>query len=67
MVAAGRMAVCPVETVDRIMEDTGVVRQLKALYAHTCQVCKEPLNRRFGDPLVEGHHIRPTWLAAQWA
>lgn len=44
---------------ERIVRDTRVIQQLKALYAYTCQVCNQPLNRGFGDPLVEGHHIQP--------
>jgi len=43
---------------ERIVRDTKVVRNLKMLYGHTCQVCQEPLDRGFGDPLVEGHHIK---------
>lgn len=44
---------------ERIVRDTKVIQQLKSLYAYTCQVCSQPLNRGFGDPLVEGHHIQP--------
>lgn len=44
---------------ERIVRDTAVIQELKALYRYTCQVCQQPLNRGFGDPLVEGHHIRP--------
>lgn len=44
---------------ERIVRDTRAVQQLKALYAYTCQVCNQPLNRGFGDPWVEGHHIMP--------
>ncbi|MCG0276724.1 MAG: HNH endonuclease [Thermosediminibacteraceae bacterium] len=44
---------------NRILRDTKVIQELKALYRYTCQVCHNRLNRGFGDPIVEGHHIKP--------
>lgn len=58
--AQGRQEARRVSTVlERIVRDTAVIQELKALYRYTCQVCQQPLNRGFGDPLVEGHHLRP--------
>jgi len=58
--AQGRQEARRILTVlGRIVRDTAVTRELKALYRYTCQVCQKPLNRGFGDPLVEGHHLQP--------
>jgi hypothetical protein len=46
-------------TVNRIIRDTAIVRQLKALYQDVCQVCRKALSAKDGATYSEGHHVRP--------
>lgn len=60
LTAQGREKAKRISTVlERLVRDTRVIQELKAIYQYTCQVCNQPLNRGFGDPIVEGHHIQP--------
>ncbi len=44
----------------RIVRDSALVRQLKARYDHTCQLCGDRLTNPAGDWMYsEGHHLRP--------
>jgi predicted restriction endonuclease len=46
-------------TVDRIVRDTGIVRDLKEFYNYQCQICSEVRQRTSSAPYAEGHHIHP--------
>lgn len=45
--------------VRRIVRDTAIVRRLKVLHKHRCQVCRETLRFIDGEAYSEGHHLRP--------
>jgi len=45
-------------TILRIVRDTGMSKQVKALHKHRCQICGEALETGTG-PYAEGAHIRP--------
>lgn len=45
--------------VSRIVRDTAIVLELKALYGGVCQRCGETLLLPSGRGYVEGHHIKP--------
>jgi predicted HNH restriction endonuclease len=46
-------------TVSRIVRDTQIVRELKALHRHTCQRCGKRLKIGPSAFYSEGHHLRP--------
>lgn len=49
-----------VETsVSRIIRDTAMIRSLKKLHDHTCQLCKLRLELAGGNGYSEGHHLQP--------
>jgi hypothetical protein len=43
----------------RIIRDTAMVRKLKLLYDHKCQLCGTRLAQPDGKGYSEGHHLRP--------
>ena len=45
-------------TVHRIMRDSGIVRELKRLYAYKCQVCGTRIELSSGF-YCEAHHLKP--------
>jgi len=45
--------------VSRIVRDTKIVREVKALHNHTCQLCKHQLELSPGVFYSEGHHLKP--------
>lgn len=46
-------------SVNRIIRDTKVVRDLKAKYGDCCQLCRNTLSCSDGATYSEGHHVRP--------
>lgn len=46
-------------TVSRIIRNTKLVKQLKRLYDHHCQVCGMQLQKGIDEPYAEGHHLQP--------
>lgn len=44
---------------NRVIRDTRLIREMKELYANTCQICREPLRLPNGGCYSEAHHIRP--------
>jgi hypothetical protein len=46
-------------TVSRIVRDTRIVRELKALHRHTCQRCGKRIKIGPSAFYSEGHHLRP--------
>lgn len=48
-----------VSSISRIIRDTRLTREMKDLYASTCQICREPLSLPNGERYSEAHHIRP--------
>jgi hypothetical protein len=57
---AGSMEPERVRTIDnRIIRDAELVKQLKLLHAHACQLCSRVLRFPDGTTYSEGHHIRP--------
>ncbi|MEV0602588.1 YDG/SRA domain-containing protein [Streptomyces sp. NPDC050315] len=46
-------------TVQRIVRDSSVVRRVKEMYGHECQVCRTRLVGGDGKGYSEGAHIRP--------
>lgn len=49
-----------VETkVDRIVRNTGIVRNLKDQYDYQCQLCGERRQRTPSESYAEGHHLHP--------
>ncbi len=46
-------------TVSRIIRDTAIVRKVKALHEHTCQVCNVRVTLRAGQYYSEAHHLKP--------
>lgn len=45
--------------ISRIVRNTAIIRELKALYNGTCQCCGHTLVLPSGKPYVEGHHLQP--------
>lgn len=45
--------------VSRIIRDAVIVRKVKALHDHTCQVCRQRLELRSGQYYSEAHHLKP--------
>lgn len=45
-------------TTQRLVRNTSLSARVKALYAHTCQICGERIDTAAG-PYAEGAHIRP--------
>jgi predicted restriction endonuclease len=43
----------------RILRDTRVARELKALYRNRCQICGNRIKLNSGDYYSEAHHIIP--------
>lgn len=47
------------EEVSRIVRDTKIAREVKALHDHTCQLCGHRLEIAPGHFYSEAHHVRP--------
>lgn len=45
--------------VSRVVRDVGMVREIKELHGHTCQVCGLRLELSVGKFYSEGHHLKP--------
>ena len=45
--------------VNRIIRDTKIVKELKAMHNHECQLCSTYLEIKNGIRYSEGHHIQP--------
>ncbi len=45
--------------VSRIIRDTALVRQLKRLHNHECQICGQTITMADGSRYSEGHHLQP--------
>lgn len=46
-------------TQSRIVRNTTLAREVKALYSHSCQLCGDVRRGPGGEPYAEAHHIRP--------
>ncbi|MDD4001141.1 MAG: HNH endonuclease, partial [Bacilli bacterium] len=46
-------------TIDRLVRDTKISRNLKNLYSNRCQLCSYQLRSANGDYMSEAHHIQP--------
>ncbi|WP_222114943.1 HNH endonuclease [Haloferax prahovense] len=46
-------------TQSRVVRNTALAREVKALYGHSCQLCGDVRRGPGGDPYAEAHHIRP--------
>lgn len=46
-------------TTSRIIRNTGLVKELKKMYNHECQVCGSHREKKGGDRYAEGHHLKP--------
>ncbi len=47
------------QEVSRIVRDTAITREIKALYDHRCQLCGKRLELSAGKHYAEAHHLRP--------
>lgn len=45
--------------VSRLVRDSRIVRQVKALHQNTCQICGDRLELRPGQYYSEAHHLKP--------
>ena len=46
-------------SINRIIRDTKIIKELKALHNHECQLCGMYLEIKKGVRYSEGHHIKP--------
>lgn len=44
---------------DEASQESEAVRELKAVYNFTCQLCNHPLTRGYGEPIVFGYYLQP--------
>lgn len=47
---------------DRLAAETAPVKELKALYNYTCQLCNHQWTLGSGEPLVTGYYLKPLSL-----
>jgi hypothetical protein len=47
------------DEISRIVRDTKIVREVKALHGHTCQLCGDRLELGPGRYYSEAHHLKP--------
>ena len=46
-------------TTYKIVRDTAMVRRVKRLHGHECQICRHTIHLPNGSRYSEGHHIKP--------
>ncbi len=53
-------------TINRIIRDTKIVKELKELYQNKCQICWNTIKIKDNLYYSEWHHIKPLWKDYNW-